>query len=100
MSHGIHKDDVNRWFLVSNTTPGEPGFVLFGYAGDFNVTEVETGQANLVTFLTEDELEAHIDGIAGVDYYKDAVEDRDSRFQVPSGKYTPVDAIPEPESEE
>ena len=96
MSHGIHKDDVNRWFLVSNDTPGEPGFVLFGYAGDFNVTELETGQTNLVTFFNEDELEAHIDGIAGADYYKNAVEDRDPMFQVPSGKYTPADEETEP----
>ncbi len=87
MSHGIHKDDVNRWFLVSNATPGEPGFVLFGYAGDFNVNELETGQANLVTFFTEDELEVYIDGIAGTDYYKDAVEGGDTKFQIPSGKY-------------
>ncbi len=97
MSHGIHKDDVNRWFLVSNATPGEPGFVLFGYAGDLNVNELETGQANLVTFFNEDELETNIDTTAGADYYKDAVENRDVKFQGPSGKYVPVDAIPEPE---
>lgn len=87
MSHGIHKDDVNRWFLVSNTTPGEPGFVLFGYAGDFDVNELETGQPNLLSYLTEDELETYLDNIAGADYYKDAVESDSPKFQGPSQKY-------------
>ena len=97
MSHGIHKDDVNRWFLIYDTTPGEPGFVLFGYAGDLNVNELETGQANLADFFTEDELETNIDTTAGADYYKDAVESRAPKFQGPSGKYEPVDEEPEPE---
>jgi len=33
MSHGIHKDDINRWFLVYDNDLGELGFVLFGYVG-------------------------------------------------------------------
>ena len=96
--HGIHKDDVNRWFLVSDATPGEPGFVLFGYVGDFDVNQLETGQINVISFLTEDELEIHVDTIAGADYYKDAVESRSPKFQGPSGKYEPVEE-PVPELE-
>jgi len=87
MSHGIHKDDINRWFLVYDNNAGESGFVLFGYVGDLNVNELETGQPNLLSFLTEDELEVYLDNIAGADYYKDSVENESPKFQMPSEKY-------------
>ena len=29
MSHAIHKDDINRWFLVYDNDPGEESFILF-----------------------------------------------------------------------
>jgi len=87
MSHGIHKDDVNRWFLVYNNDEGELGFVLFGYVGPIDVNELETGQPNILSYLTEDELEIYLDNIAGADYYKNAVESKSDKFQPPSQKY-------------
>jgi hypothetical protein len=87
MSHGIHKDDVNRWFLVYDNNEGELGFVLFGYVGPIDVNELETGQPNILSYLTEDELETYLDNIAGADYYKDAVESNSEKFQPPSQKY-------------
>ena len=87
MSHGIHKDDVNRWFLVYDNDEGERGFVLFGYVGPIDVNELETGQPNILSYLTEDELEIYLDNIAGKDYYKNAVESQSEKFQPPSQKY-------------
>jgi len=87
MSHGIHKDDVNRWFLVYDNDPGELGFVLFGYVGPIDVNELVTGQPNILAFLTEDELEIYLDNIAGANYYKNAVESDSEKFQGPSQKY-------------
>lgn len=87
MSHAIHKDDVNRWFLVYDNDEGELGFVLFGYVGAIDVNELVTGQPNILSYLTEDELEIYLDNIAGENYYKDAVESQSNKFQPPSQKY-------------
>lgn len=87
MSHAIHKDDINRWFLVYDNDPGELGFVLFGYVGEIDVNELVTGQPNILSYLTEDELEIYLDNIAGANYYKDAVESQSNKFQPPSQKY-------------
>ena len=87
MSHAIHKDDINRWFLVYDNDEGERGFVLFGYVGPIDVNELETGQPNILSYLTEDELEIYLDSIAGANYYKDAVESQSNKFQPPSQKY-------------
>tara|TARA_R110000751_G_scaffold46274_1_gene104281 strand:+ start:127 stop:390 length:264 start_codon:yes stop_codon:yes gene_type:complete len=87
MSHAIHKDDINRWFLVYDNDPGELGFVLFGYVGAIDVNELETGQPNILSYLTEDELEIYLDSVAGADYYKNAVESNSEKFQGPSQKY-------------
>tara|TARA_B110000503_G_C6883884_1_gene303922 strand:- start:330 stop:593 length:264 start_codon:yes stop_codon:yes gene_type:complete len=87
MSHAIHKDDVNRWFLVYDNDSGQEGFVLFGYVGPIDINELSTGQPNILSFLTEDELETYLDNIAGDNYYKDAVETSSDKFQGPSGKY-------------
>jgi hypothetical protein len=87
MSHGIYKDDINRWFLVYNNGAGESAFILFGCVGVINVNQLETGQPNLLSFLTEDELEIYLDDIAGGDYYKDAVENDSPKFQGPSEIY-------------
>ena len=87
MSHAIHKDDVNRWFLVYDNDPGELGFVLFGYVGEIDINQLETGQPNILSYLTEDELEIYLDSVAGADYYKDAVESNSEKFQPPSQKY-------------
>jgi hypothetical protein len=68
MSHGIHKNDVNRWFLVYDNDEGEEGFVLFGFVGPIEVNQLMTGQPNVLPFLTEDELEIYLDDIAGENY--------------------------------
>ena len=91
MSHAIHKDDINRWFLVYDNDTGEESFILFGYVGLININQLETGQPNILSFLTEDELEIYLDNIAGDNYYKDAVETSSDKFQGPSGKYEPID---------
>ena len=90
MAHGIHKDDINRWFLVYDSDPAEEGFVLFGYVGPIDINELTTGQPNLLSFLTEDELEIYLDNIAGEGYYKEAVETSSDKFQGPSGKYKSI----------
>jgi hypothetical protein len=90
MAHGIHKDDINRWFLVYDSDPNEEGFVLFGYVGPIDINELSTGQPNILSFLTEDDLEIYLDNIAGAGYYKEAVETESDKFQGPSGKYEPV----------
>ena len=90
----ITKENPNRWFVVMDL-----GLVVFGYAGEQGVTEVVTGQPTINTFLTEDELESFVNEDVGIaDYYKNAVESENSKFQGPSGKYDPV--IPEPEVED
>jgi hypothetical protein len=90
MAHGIHKDDINRWFLVYDSDPNEEGFVLFGYVGPIDINELSTGQPNILSFLTEDGLEIYLDNIAGDNYYKDSVETSSDKFQGPSGKYEPI----------
>lgn len=88
--HEITKTNPNRWFLVYDGDLGELGFVVFGYVGLINEFELVTGQPNILSFLTEDELELYLDGIAGEDYYKGAVETESDKFQGPSGKYEPL----------
>ena len=90
MSHGIHKNDINRWFLVYDNDEGEEGFVLFGFVGPIEVNQIMTGQPNILPFLTEDELEIYLDNIAGENYYKNAVETDSDKFQGPSQKYEPI----------
>tara|TARA_R110002126_G_scaffold3455_10_gene19646 strand:- start:2 stop:295 length:294 start_codon:yes stop_codon:yes gene_type:complete len=90
MAHGIHKDDVNRWFLVYDNDSGEGSFILFGWVGPIDVNQIMTGQPNFLPFLTEDELEIYLDNIAGADYYKNAVETESDKFQGPSQKYEPI----------
>ena len=87
MAHGIHKNDINRWFLVYDNDEGEEGFVLFGYVGPIDINQIMTGQPNFLPFLTEDELEIYLDNIAGENYYKNAVESESEKFQGPSQKY-------------
>jgi hypothetical protein len=91
MAHGIHKDDINRWFLVYDNDLGEESFILFGYVGPIDINELSTGQPNILSFLTEDGLEIYLDNIAGDNYYKDSVETSSDKFQGPSGKYEPID---------
>tara|TARA_R110000803_G_scaffold13681_1_gene38346 strand:+ start:1051 stop:1335 length:285 start_codon:yes stop_codon:yes gene_type:complete len=86
----ITKDNPNRWFLVYDNDAGEGSFVLFGYVGDINVNQLETGQPNILAYLTEDELETYLDSIAGAGYYKNAVESESEKFQTPSQKYVTI----------
>lgn len=91
----ITKDNPNRWFIVTDSDPGEEGFVVFGNVGPINETELNTGQPNIYTFLTEDELEDYVDNIAGTRYYQTAVEDSSPKFQLPSNKYISIVQDPE-----
>jgi hypothetical protein len=91
MAHGIHKDDINRWFLVYDNDEGAEGFVLFGFVGPIDINQIMTGQPNFLPFLTEDELESYLDNIAGENYYKNAVETQSPKFQGPSQKYEPIE---------
>ena len=93
MAHGIHKDDINRWFLVYDNDEGKEGFVLFGFVGPIDINQIMTGQPNFLPFLTEDELEIYLDNIAGAGYYKNAVESESEKFQGPSQKYEPVTVL-------
>ena len=83
----ITKDNPNRWFLVYDNDSGEGAFILFGYVGDINVNQLSTGQPNILAFFLEDELETYLDNIAGLGYYKNAVESESEKFQEPSQKY-------------
>ena len=83
----ISKIDPKRWFLVYDNDSGELGFVVFGYVGPINVNQLMSVQPNILSFLTEDELEDYLDDIAGEGYYKDSVETESDKFQGPSEKY-------------
>tara|TARA_R110002110_G_scaffold26076_6_gene96333 strand:+ start:979 stop:1254 length:276 start_codon:yes stop_codon:yes gene_type:complete len=83
----ITKDNPKRWFLVYDNDSGEGAFILFGYVGDINVNQLVTGQPNILAYFTEDKLETYLDSIAGLDYYKNAVESESEKFQGPSQKY-------------
>lgn len=77
----ITKTDPKRWFLVYDNDSGEMGFILFGYVGAINEFELITGQPNILSFLTEDELIAYIDNIAGAGYYQKSKEELSPKFQ-------------------
>lgn len=82
MSHHISKTDSKRWFCV------ETSVNIIKVFGHTNLGSVlDTGQPNLQTFLTEDELELYVNSILGPDYYKDAVESGNDIFMGESGKY-------------
>ena len=82
----ITKTQENRWHIVQDNEPGEPGLVVFGNCP--LGLELTTGQPNLSVFLTEDEVEIAVNNIAAIpDYYKDAVESDSIKFQGESGKY-------------
>jgi hypothetical protein len=91
MSHSISKNNPNRWFLVQDSGTGESSIIVFGNAGEQGVSQLVTGQPNLITYLTEDELEIYVDNIAGPNYYYLSVLSFSEKFQLPSGKYSPLD---------
>ena len=89
MSEQINRDDPKRWFIIQNNESGEESIVVFGNAGDQGETELTTGQPILLSYLTETELQTKVNEVAGIpDYYKDAVELADDKFQKPSGLYS------------
>ena len=86
---GISKNNPNRQFIVQNNELGEESIVVFGNAGDQGATQLTTGQPILLNYLTETELQTKVNEVAGIpNYYKDAVELADSKFQQPSGLYS------------
>ena len=85
--HEITKTYPKRWFVIYDNNSGELGFILFGYVGAINEFELATGQPNILSFLTENEIEDYLDDIAGEGYYKDSVETESDKFQGPSEKY-------------
>ena len=89
MSEQINRDDPKRWFIIQNNESGEESIVVFGNAGDQGETELPTGQPILLNYLTETELQTKVNEVTGIpDYYKDAVELADDKFQQPSGLYS------------
>tara|TARA_R110002020_G_scaffold432371_2_gene642398 strand:+ start:294 stop:551 length:258 start_codon:yes stop_codon:yes gene_type:complete len=82
MSHHITKTDTDRWFCVEQQ---DNTVQVFGQVDLGDV--MDSGQPNLQTFLTEDELELYVNSILGPDYYKDAVESGNDIFMGESGKY-------------
>ena len=85
--HEITKTDPKRWFVVYDNNSGELSLIWFGYVGAINKFELATGQPNILSFLTENELEVYLDKIAGDGYYKESVETESNKFQGPSFKY-------------
>jgi hypothetical protein len=100
MSNHIDKNDPKRWFYVQNNGTGKNSLICFGNLGEVGGNELETGQAILTNFLTEQELENEVNDIAGDnEYYKNAVETESNKFMMPSNIYEYgvqlLDEIPE-----
>ena len=88
MSNHIDKNDPDRFFLIQSNTAGEEGIICFGYVGEQGTNQLETGQPNLATYLTEQELETQVNIVAAIpNYYQDAVEDGSPKFIGESGIY-------------
>jgi len=85
MSHHINKTDTDRWFCIENL---EDTIHAFGHVELGNI--MDTGQPNLQSFLTENELEIYVNSILGPDYYKDAVEVSSPMFIGTSEEYEPI----------
>ena len=80
----INKTDSKRWFCLENNE----GIDVFGQVDLGNV--LESGQPTMLTYLTEDELEAHVDNELGANAYKNAVETSSNLFMGESQKYQPM----------
>ena len=87
MSHHITKTDTDRWFCVEQQ---DNTVQVFGQVDLGDV--MDSGQPNLQTFLTEDELETYVDSVLGTNYYVIAVTTGNNIFMGTSGKYP----MPEP----
>ena len=95
----ITKDNENRWFLVQKSRnliqrlflANEGKIMVFGNAGPQYVTELDTGQPELDTYFTEEELESKVNEVAGdSNYYREQAETEGEKFQGPSGLYPPI----------
>jgi len=101
MSNHVDKQDPKRWFYVQNNGTGQDSLICFGNLGEVGGNELETGQAIVTNFLTEEELQNAVNTIAeDTEYYKDAVELESAKFMMPSGLYEYGARISEPEPEE
>jgi len=88
MSNHIDKDNPNRWFYVQDNGTGETSLILFGNLGEIDLSELVSGQAIVVSYFTEQELETQVNIIANDnDYYKLSVELESNKFMMPSGLY-------------
>lgn len=88
MSNHIDKDNPNRWFYVQDNGTGETSIILFGNLGEIDLSELVSGQAIVVSYFTEQELETQVNIIANDnDYYKLSVELESNKFMMPSGLY-------------
>ena len=89
----IEKSNPERWVVARNITdPGAASFKCFGNIGPVNETQFGVVQPIVKTYMTEDELEAEINRIAGdSNYYKDAVETWNRLFIGISNKYTRIE---------
>jgi hypothetical protein len=82
MSHHIDKTDTDRWFCIET----EQNIIhVFGQVNLGN--RLDTGEFTLITYLTEDELEAYVDSVLGTNYYVIAVTTGNDIFMGTSGKY-------------
>lgn len=88
MSHHINKTDTDRWFCIETE---EDIIHVFGQVNLGNV--MDTGQLNMQTFLTEDELETYVDSMLGSNYYLIAVTTNNEMFMGASQKY-PAPTLP------
>lgn len=101
MSNHIDKDDPKRWFYVQDNGTGESSLILFGNLGEVDIAELISGQAIVMNYLTEEELETEVNIISGdPEYYKNSVETESNKFMMPSGIYEYGLQIVEPEPEE
>jgi len=101
MSNHIDKEDPKRWFYVQDNGTGETSLILFGNLGEVDKGELITGQAILMNYLTEEELETQVNTIADDnEYYRNAVETESNKFMMPSEIYEYGAQLVEPEPEE
>lgn len=95
MSHHIDKTQAKRWFCAEASGNAR----VFGTA--ILGSELETGQAVLDTYLTEDELEIYVDSVLVPGAYQEIVENQflvngPHTFLGISGKYIPIAPPPPP----
>jgi hypothetical protein len=87
----ISKDNPNRWFYISNDVSTIEGLVLCGYVGVIGVSQLATGEPNILSFVSEEDLETYVNTLSGIaDYYEQLVLHDSDKFQEPSTIYEPL----------